>query len=77
MAHPGSDGKPQHTFFGAVAMAEPYGSRWKVLTGEFAGQVFQVEDRYGRGTQMDIALPGECGRALNYGRPTISIQRVG
>jgi hypothetical protein len=65
------------TYFGAAAMAEPFGSRWQVLSGTFAGQVFTAADRYGGGTQMDIALPGDCGRARAYGRQVVKVQRVG
>jgi len=63
----------ERTYFGAVAMAEPIGSRWRVLTGLFAGVVFTASDRYGWGTDFDIALPGQCDRARAYGRERIVI----
>lgn len=63
-----------YTWFGAVAMAGAMGSRWRVLSGTFAGMVFTVADRYGWGTQFDIAMPGECGRARIYGRQIIEIE---
>jgi hypothetical protein len=65
------------TYWGAVAMSEPFGSRWLVLSGPLAGQVFIAEDRYGWGTQFDVAMPGECGRARNYGLRVIQVVRVG
>lgn len=40
----------ERTYFGAVAMAGRIGSRWRALTGPFAGVVFTVADRYGHGT---------------------------
>ena len=64
----------QRTYFGAVAMAGRIGSRWRALTGPFAGVVFTVADRYGHGTQFDIALPGQCTRAQLYGRQRIVIE---
>jgi hypothetical protein len=63
----------ERTYFGAVAMAEALGSRWRVLTGPFAGATFTVADRYGWGTDFDIALPGDCDRARAYGRQRIEI----
>lgn len=63
----------ERTYFGAVAAAMPMGSRWRVLTGPFAGDTFTVADRYGAHTQFDIALPGECARARTYGRRRIEI----
>lgn len=65
------------TYWGAVAMAEPFGSRWLVLSGPLAGQVFTAADRYGWGTQFDVAMPGECGRARVYGLRIIQVVRVG
>lgn len=65
------------TYWGAVAMAEPFGSRWLVLSGPLAGGVFTAEDRYGWGTQFDVAMPGECGRARMYGLRVIQVVRVG
>jgi hypothetical protein len=58
---------------GAVAAAMPMGSRWRVLTGPFAGFTFTVADRYGWGTDFDVALPGQCARARAYGRQRIEI----
>jgi hypothetical protein len=66
----------QRTYFGAVAMAGRIGSRWRALTGPFAGVVFTVGDRYGAHTEFDIALPGQCARARLYGRQRIVIERA-
>jgi hypothetical protein len=72
----------ERTYFGAVAMAERIGSRWRALTGPFAGVVFTVADRYrvnakGVGsTQFDVALPGQCARARIYGLRRIVIERA-
>lgn len=65
------------TYWGAVAIAEPFRSRWLVLSGPLAGQVFTAEDHYGWGTQFDVAMPGECGRARVYGLRVIQVVRVG
>lgn len=67
----------EYTYWGAVAMAEPFGTRWLVLSGPLAGQTFTAADHYGHGTQFDVAMPGECGRARNYGLRIIQVQRVG
>jgi hypothetical protein len=67
----------EYTYWGAVAMAEPFGSRWLVLSGPLAGRTFTVGDRYSWGTQFDVAMPGECGRAREYGLRVIQVQRVG
>lgn len=72
----------ERTYFGAVAMAEPIGSRWRALSGPFAGTIFTVADRYAvnaRGigsTQFDIAMPGDCEGAKRYGRRIITVAPV-
>lgn len=74
----------ERTYFGAVAMvpAAPSAdglwrqlkdSRWRVLTGPFAGDVFTEVDRFGAFTDFDIALPGQCDRARTYGRQRVEI----
>jgi hypothetical protein len=72
---PMASGPP--TYWGAVAMAEPFGTLWRVLSGPLAGGVFTAADHYGWGTQFDVAMPGECDRARVYGLQVIQIQRVG
>jgi hypothetical protein len=66
----------QRTYWGAVAMAEPFGSMWQVLSGPLAGRVFTVGDHFGHGTDFDVAMPGECGRARDYGLRVIQVQRM-
>jgi hypothetical protein len=64
-------------YSGAAAMnGTPLGSRYQVLDGPRAGETFVVEDRIGHGSAFDIAYPGDCRGAYNYGRRTISIRPV-
>jgi hypothetical protein len=67
----------EYTYWGAVAMAEPFGSLWLVLSGPLVGNVFTAGDHYGHGTQFDVAMPGECERARDYGLRVIQVRRVG
>ena len=67
----------EYTYWGAVAMAVPFGSLWLVLSGPLTGGVFTAADHFGHGTQFDVAMPGECVRARNYGLRVIQVQRVG
>lgn len=65
------------TYWGAAAMnGVPLGVRYRVLDGPRAGATLVVEDRIGHGSGFDIAYPGNCGAAMQYGRRTISIQRA-
>ncbi len=67
----------RNTYWGAAAMnGVPLGSRYRVLDGPRAGQTMVIEDRIGHSSGFDIAYPGNCGAARNYGRRTISIQKV-
>lgn len=62
---------------GAVAMnGVPFGSHWKVHDGPMAGATLIVEDRIGHSSQFDVAMPGNCQGARNYGRRTIRVERV-
>ena len=71
-----ANGRRAH--WGAVAMNGPtFGTRYEVLDGPFAGHTFVVSDRIGHSSQFDIAMPGNCTGAINYGRRTITIRRVG
>lgn len=54
----------------------PMHSRWEVLSGPYAGRVLTVRDRVGHGSQFDVAMPGRCAAARQYGRRTIAIRRV-
>ncbi len=63
----------QRAHAGAVAMnGVPLGSVWAV---DGAG-TYTVADRIGHGSQFDIAMPGDCGAAIAYGRRTITVRRV-
>lgn len=67
----------KRVYEGAAAMnGVPLGSRYRVLSGPAAGRSFTIEDRIGSGSQFDIAYPGNCGAARQYGRRTISVQRM-
>lgn len=69
----------RHTYIGAVA-----GNRWDIGTTLNAwpnpwndpDMEFTVEDRHQRAdangypTQIDFAMPGQCGRALTWGNRT-------
>jgi hypothetical protein len=67
----------RRTYWGAAAMnGTPLGSTYQVLDGPRAGETFVIEDRIGYGSTFDIAYPGDCRGAYNYGRRTISIRPV-
>lgn len=67
----------KRVYQGAAAMnGVPLGSRYRVLSGPAAGRSFTIEDRIGSGSQFDIAYPGNCGAARQYGRRTISVERM-
>lgn len=67
-----ASGKP--TYSGAAAMnGVPLGSRWHVVE---LGRTFIVEDRIGHGSQFDIWF-ASCEAAIQYGRRTVTIRRVG
>ncbi|MBW3591580.1 MAG: hypothetical protein KY393_07025 [Actinobacteria bacterium] len=67
----------KRVYEGAAAMnGVPLGSRYRVLSGPAAGRSFTIEDRIGSGSQFDIAYPGNCGAARQYGRRTISVERM-
>jgi hypothetical protein len=67
----------RYVYYGAAAMnGVPLGSRYQVLDGPRAGATLTVEDRIGHGSAFDIAYPGNCSAAMQYGRRTISIRPV-
>lgn len=75
--HTGAMASGKSTYDGAVAMNDsPLGSRYEVLNGPRAGETFVVEDRIASGSAFDIAYPGDCQAARQYGRRTIGIRRV-
>jgi hypothetical protein len=51
------------------------GTSWRVLTGPYAGRVLIVKDT-GPLAFFDIAMPGRCGEAIQYGRRQIQIEQV-
>lgn len=64
----------KRVYSGAVAMnGMPFGSRWYAVE---LGRTFTVEDRIGHSSQFDIWMPS-CRAALDYGRRTLTIRRVG
>lgn len=71
----------RRTYVGAVA-----GNRWAIGTRLRAtpnpwgdpGMIFVVEDRHRDGaTEIDFAMPGECSRALEWGRRPVRVEVVG
>lgn len=62
---------------GAAAMNDvPLGSRYRVLDGPRAGEIFIIEDRIGHSSEFDIAYPGDCDAAIQYGRRLVRIQLI-
>ena len=67
----------QYTYDGAAAMnGVPLGTKFRVLSGPLRGRTLAVKDRIGSGSQFDVAMPGRCRAATNYGRRVINIRRV-
>jgi hypothetical protein len=70
-----ASGKP--VYDGAAAMnGVPLGSKFKVLDGPRSGEVLTVEDRLPKRGGFDIAYPGKCGQAAQYGRRSIRISQA-
>jgi hypothetical protein len=66
-----ANGEPAHD--GAVSSKTlPRGSAWRVLSGPYEGRVLVVKDT-GSKAYFDIAMPGDCAGAVQYGRRTIEI----
>jgi len=64
----------EHPYPGSVGMnGVPFGSVWRIVG---TGREYRVNDRIGHGSGFDIAMPGDCAAALNYGRRTITVERV-
>lgn len=62
---------------GMVAMnGVALGSRWLVHDGPFRGATLEVTDRIGHSTEFDIWFD-DCTDAVEYGRRTITVERVG
>ena len=67
----------RRVFVGEVAMnTEPLGARIQVSPPVFGLTRFLVLDRYGSGTQLDFYAPS-CSAAIQYGRRTERVRRVG
>lgn len=70
-----ASGKP--VYEGAAAMnGVPLGSKYRVVDGPEAGKIYTIEDRIGHSSEFDIAFPGDCEAAMQYGRRTINIAPV-
>lgn len=62
---------------GAAAMnGVPLGTKYQVVNGPEAGKIFTIEDRIGHSSDFDIAYPGDCDAAIEYGRRIINIEPV-
>ncbi len=62
---------------GAAAMnGVPLGTKYQVVNGPEAGKIFTIEDRIGHSSDFDIAYPGDCDAAIEYGRRVINIEPV-
>lgn len=62
---------------GAAAMnGVPLGAQYQVVDGPQAGTIYTIEDRISHSSDFDIAFPGDCEAAIQYGRRTINIEPV-
>lgn len=62
---------------GAVAMnGVKMGTRYKILTGPERGEEVVVADRIGHSSDFDIAMPGDCDGAREYGRRSIDVMKL-
>jgi hypothetical protein len=65
----------RHTHRGAVAANRwPLGTVLRVSDSPYGPGLFTVEDRYGWGTQLDFATPGDCALARGWGRRTVRVE---
>ena len=63
------------THQGAVAANRwPLGTRLHVSDSPYGPGVFTVEDRYGWGTSLDFAMPGDCQGAREWGRRDVQVE---
>lgn len=66
----------QETRVGIVAgNMWPLGTQLRILDGTHSGQVVQVEDRIGWGSQLDFFV-WSCKQAWEYGRQQILVQVI-
>jgi hypothetical protein len=57
------------TYRGAVAANRyPLGTRLRVSDSPYGPGIFRVADRIGHGSELDFAMPGDCGGARAWGR---------
>lgn len=54
----------------------PLGTTWRVTGGPRDGEVFEVTDRIGHGTDFDIWFP-TCSAAIEYGRRAVTVELIG
>lgn len=67
-----ADGR--QTYQGAVAGDRwPLGTRLAVSDSPDGPEVVTVADRIGAGSDLDFALPGQCQRALDWGRHPVRV----
>jgi hypothetical protein len=67
-----ANGRPARR--GAVAANRwPLGTRLRVSPSP-VGEIVTVEDRIGHGSQLDFALPGDCGAARAWGRRAVTVE---
>lgn len=67
----------QRTHRGAVAANTwPLGTVLHVSDSPYGPGTFVVADRYGWGTSLDFAIPGDCAAALRWGRQTVRVEVV-
>jgi 3D (Asp-Asp-Asp) domain-containing protein len=65
----------RRTHQGAVAANTwPLGTRLRVSDSPYGPGTFTVEDRYGWGTSLDFAVPGDCARARAWGRRDVRVE---
>lgn len=67
----------KQVYEGAAAMnGVPLGSKYRIVNGPEAGKIYTIEDRISHSSEFDIAYPGDCEAAIEYGRRIIKIEPV-
>lgn len=67
----------KQVYEGAAAMnGVPLGSKYQIVNGPEAGKIYTIEDRISHSSEFDIAYPGDCDAAIEYGRRIIKIEPV-
>src|SRR5205807_7134586 len=63
----------RRAYRGAVAANRwPLGTRLRVSDSPYGPGTFVVEDRIGWGSELDFAMPGDCGGANRWGRRRVT-----